>query len=74
MKSCILTLCFLCALLFTQGCASQQAAKLATALAKDPAAFSVEVVTPWGTAKATRVGNNTNSITISPGNADVNKR
>lgn len=47
---------------------------LVRALAKDPAAVSAEVITPWGHARVTRVGPNTNSLAITASGADLNTK
>lgn len=44
------------------------------ALAKDPACVSAEIVTPWGQARITRAGNQTNSVSMTPSSVDVNKK
>lgn len=58
--------------LLTPGCVGT--AGLVRALAKDPAAVSAEVITPWGHMRVTRVGPNTNSLAITAAGADVNTK
>lgn len=49
------------------GCSSTNAAKVLTALGKDPAAVHIRAVGMWGTVDVTRVGGGTNETrTISP--------
>lgn len=53
------------------GCMST--GSLVRALAKDPAVVSAEAVTPWGHVRVTRVGAQTNSVSITPASAEVNQ-
>jgi len=49
-------------------------AKVMNSLAKDPAIVSGSVQTVYGTARFTRIGGTTNSVTVSPdGTVTVNK-
>lgn len=58
------TLILIAAMALT-GCSSTNITKLVGALAKDPAIVSINVPTMYGTVKFTRVGSQTNSVTIS---------
>ena len=52
--------------LFNQGCSTTNITKLTTALAKDPAIVVVKVSSVYGVVNFTRIGSNTNSVTITP--------
>lgn len=65
-------ICLLSVALLCGGCVNTS--KLVNALAKDPAAVSAEIVTPWGHTRLTRLGAQTNSVVIEPGQGELNRK
>ena len=55
------------------GCAAGSAAKFAKVLGNDKAIFVINAGTPYGTQKIVRIGETTNSVTVTPeGQVTVN--